>query len=57
MPTSLFTMSMIMVYDNNVVAMSTKKENYGFIIESKEYSNAIRAMFDLLWKLGSESHD
>lgn len=55
MPPSLFSMSMIMIYDNNVVAMSTKKENYGFIIESKEYSNAMRAMFDLLWKLGSEA--
>ena len=57
MPDSLFSMSMIMIYDNKVVAMSTKKENYGFVIDSKEYANAMRMMFDFLWKLGSSGVD
>ena len=57
LPPSLFSMSMIMIYDNSVVAMSTKKENYGFVIESKEYSEAMKVMFDFLWKLGSNDHD
>jgi len=57
LPPALFSMSMIMIYDNNVVAMSTKKENYGFIVESREYSQAMRMMFDFLWKLGSGEHE
>ncbi|HBU06593.1 MAG TPA: hypothetical protein DEB09_00745 [Candidatus Magasanikbacteria bacterium] len=57
MPKSLFSMSMMMIYDNNVVAMSTKKENYGFVIESKEYSTAMRTMFEFLWGLGSKEHN
>lgn len=57
LPESLFSMSMMMIYDNNVVSMSTKKENYGFVIESKEYATAMRTMFEFLWGLGSKGHD
>jgi hypothetical protein len=36
---------------------SSKKENFGFIIESKEFANTIKAFFDFMWKLGSKEPD
>lgn len=54
LPPSIFSVSMIMIYDDKVAMVSTKKENFGFIIESKEFSNALRSQFELLWQLGSK---
>lgn len=54
LPPDLFYASMIMVYDYKVAMVSTKTENFGFIIESKEFSNTLKAYFSFLWKLGSK---
>lgn len=54
LPPSVFYISMLMIYDNKVAMVSTKEENFGFIIESKEFSNAQRALFELMWQLGSK---
>lgn len=37
------------VYDNKVVIISSKKEMVGFIIESQEFAEAQKAIFDLIW--------
>jgi len=39
----------ICVYDNKVVVISTKEEKMGFIIESKEFADAQKAIFDMIW--------
>ena len=57
LPPDLFSASMIMVYDNKVAMISSKKENFGFIIESKEFSNTLKGFFDFMWKLGSTEPD
>lgn len=57
LPPSLFSMSMIMIFDHYVAALSTKTENYGFIIESKEYSKSMKIIFDFLWRLGSSEYE
>ena len=54
LPPNMFYASMIMIYDYKVVMISTKAENFGFIIESKEFSNTLRAHFDFLWQIGSK---
>lgn len=54
LPPNTFYASMIMIYDNKVVMISTKAENFGFIIESREFSNTLRAYFDFMWNLGSK---
>lgn len=41
--------SMMMVYDNSVALISTKKENFGFIIDSVEYAHMMRSLFEVLW--------
>lgn len=54
LPPDLFYASMIMVYDYKVAMVSTKTENFGFIIESKEFSHTLKAYFEFLWQLGSK---
>lgn len=53
LPPDMFYASMIMVYDYKVVMISTREENFGFIIESKEFFNTLKTYFDFMWKLGS----
>ncbi|MBI5135666.1 helix-turn-helix domain-containing protein [Candidatus Uhrbacteria bacterium] len=53
LPPSLFCASMIMIYDHKVMMISTKAENFGFIIESQAFASTMRSMFEFLWKLGS----
>ena len=54
MPPSLFYTSFIMVYDDKVAMVSTKQENFGFIIESREFARTMEAYFHFIWKLGSK---
>lgn len=55
LPPVMFYASMIMIYDHKVVMISTKKENFGFIIESREFSNTLKAYFDFMWNAGSKN--
>jgi hypothetical protein len=55
LPPFIFHTATIMIYDHKVVMISTKAENFGFIIESKEFSNTLRAYFEFMWKLGSKT--
>lgn len=54
LPPSAFYASMIMIYDNKVAMISTKEENFGFIIESKQFSGTLKAYFQFMWGLGSK---
>lgn len=53
LPPSMFYASMIMVYDDKVAMVSTKKENFGFIIQSKEFASTQRAYYEFMWKVGT----
>ena len=57
LPPSVFYAAIILIYDHKVAMVSTKAENFGFIIESKEFSNTISAYFDFMWGLGSKEPD
>ncbi|NCF75030.1 MAG: hypothetical protein GWO87_00905 [Xanthomonadaceae bacterium] len=39
----------ICIYDNKVAVISSKEEHLGFIIESKDFSDAQKAIFDIIW--------
>lgn len=41
------------IYDNKVGLISTAKENFGMIIESQEYSQTMRYLFEALWQVSS----
>lgn len=57
LPPNVFYAAMILIYDHKVAMVSTKEENFGFIIESKQFSNTISAYFDFMWGLGSKEPD
>jgi sugar-specific transcriptional regulator TrmB len=38
-------------YGNKVMYMSSKAENFGFIIESKEMRQLVKTQFEVLWKI------
>lgn len=54
LPPDVFHAAMIMIYDYKVAMISTKKENFGFIIESKEFSDTLKSYFEYMWKLSSK---
>lgn len=47
-----FAFSMTMyLYDHKVMLISSKKENFGMIIESEEFTYNQKALFEVLWKI------
>ena len=42
--------NVIVVYDNKVAIMSTKKEGFGFVVESKDYAESMKIFHKLLWE-------
>ena len=53
-PENLRIPGMIEIYDNSVAMMSTKKENFGFIIESEEFATLMKQMFEILWSQSTD---
>lgn len=51
-PSMIFSMTTYL-YDNKVVIISSKKENFGMIIESEEYHQTMSHMFDALWQVSA----
>ncbi len=40
----------LFLFDNKVGLISSRKENYGLIIESSEFANVQNALFDVMWQ-------
>lgn len=38
------------IYGDKVVCISSRKESFGFIIESREFAELLCAQFEVLWK-------
>lgn len=38
-----------LIYDDNVALISSKKECFGFVIESKDFSGMMKTLFDFIW--------
>ena len=49
----IFPLTML-VYDNKTAIMSTRRENFGLIIESHEFMQTQKALFEVLWQVSSE---
>jgi len=56
-PNSLRIPGMVEIYDNQVVMMSTKKENFGFIIESEEFASMMKQIYEILWSQSVDDKD
>jgi HTH-type transcriptional regulator, sugar sensing transcriptional regulator len=42
------------IYDNKVAFMSSRKEAFGFIVESVEFTGLQKMQFDILWKIAKK---
>ncbi len=50
----IFPLTML-IYDNKVTVMSSRRENFGLIIESHEFMQTQRALFEVLWNASCET--
>ncbi len=39
-----------LIYDYKVALISSKRENFGFIVESKEFSEFMKTIYDFIWQ-------
>ena len=53
LPPEMFSPAMLLLYDCKVAMIATAAENFGFIIESKEFFTLLSAWFEFLWLQGS----
>ncbi|MFA6999546.1 MAG: helix-turn-helix domain-containing protein [Candidatus Paceibacterota bacterium] len=44
------------IYENKVAFISSKKECFGFIIESKEFVEMLSSQFEMIWKVSKTIH-
>jgi len=49
MPETLKIKPYFIIYDNKVLVISSPEEKLGFIIESKDFADAQKAIFDFIW--------
>ncbi|MEA1926252.1 MAG: helix-turn-helix domain-containing protein [Patescibacteria group bacterium] len=50
-PASISFASTLFIFDNKVIFISSKKENFGLMIESEEYRDVMTNLFNVLWKV------
>lgn len=48
-PENVSFASTFFIYDNKVVFISSKKENFGLVTESEEYKEVMLSLFNVLW--------
>jgi len=47
----------IAIWDNKVAIISSKKEGFGFVVESEDYANAMKVFHELLWNISKPYGD
>lgn len=50
-PKEINIQNTIIIYDNKVAIISTRKEGFGFVVESADYAISMMAFYDLLWNI------
>lgn len=48
---------MMMIYDNKVAFASTKKENFGFVLESEDFTHMMKQYFEVLWGMSTDDQE
>ena len=56
-PTEIDIPNTMAIWDDKVAIMSTKREGFGFIIESKDYAISMKALYELLWNISKPWHE
>ena len=47
----------VAIYDNKVAVMSSKKEGFGFIIESEDYMQTMKTLYEVIWNTSRENYN
>lgn len=50
-PKDIYIPDTIIIYGSKVATISTKKGNFGFVVEDKEFSESMMGLFKTLWKI------
>lgn len=50
-PSEINLPNTIIIYDSKVAIMSSRKEGFGFVIESNDYAQTMKTFYELLWKV------
>ncbi|MFH0856352.1 MAG: helix-turn-helix domain-containing protein [bacterium] len=50
-PSEINFSNTIAIYDNKVALISTRKEGFGFVVESADYAQSMMVFYDLLWNI------
>lgn len=53
-PESIVIPCTIIIYNDKVGIISSKKERFGFVIESQEFSQTMKIFFEMLWRVSSK---
>lgn len=54
LPESINFEPLVIIYDHTVAIISSKKESYALVIESPEFSQAMKTLFDIAWQSAKE---
>ncbi|MFH1030557.1 MAG: helix-turn-helix domain-containing protein [bacterium] len=56
-PKELDFSNTIAIYGNRVAIISTRKEGFGFVVESEDYAKSMKVFYDLLWNISKPYGD
>ncbi len=53
-PSDIYIPDTVIIYGKKVATISTRKGNFGFLVESEEFAETMLGMFKALWKISSK---
>lgn len=53
-PKDIYMPDTIIIYGSKVATISTKKGNFGFVVEDKEFSESMMGLFSALWTISDD---
>lgn len=54
-PNDIYIPDTILIYGKKVAIISTKKDNFGFIVENDDYMKTMKGFFNALWQISSKN--
>ena len=55
-PENIHISDTIFVYDDKVAVLSAAQENFGFVVNSNNFSQTMNALFSALWSISEKQH-
>lgn len=55
LPNEFRSPASVIIYGNSVAIITTAKENFGIVIDSKDYMETMKSWFDALWRISRQN--